>query len=249
MRRISKWAQVHPIQSIYIIAFCHILAGLNALFFGVLLFLYNWSTPTVVVLGLAHLFAYLYVFYPKKAKVGEIFRRPYLRQKAHDFGLVFSCCLVISMAFANFLLKDNPALNRNQEAEAVFMVHDPHTSSKRSFLDRIKYSLKGKVAQLKSNVTQYIQETVIKYGLNEKGRDQTTKKALLTMLILGLSIGLSAVIATLSCNLSCSGQEGAAIIVAVLGFGSLIWLAIYAIREVWGKNKKEGEDVTVENAG
>ena len=248
MKRISKWAQTHPITSIYIIALCHILAGLNALLFGALLFLYNWTTHTIIVLGLAHFFACLYVFYPKKAKLGEVFRRPYLRQKIHDFGLVFSCCLVISMAFANFLLKDNPTINHGPKAEAKFIVHDPHSSSRKSIFSRFKSTLKEKVDLLKTKVTYYIQETIIKYDLHEKSGDQTTKKALLTMLVLGLGIGLAGLIGALSCNLSCSGQEGAAIIVAVLGWGSLIWLSIYAIREIWGKNKKEGEDVTVENA-
>jgi biotin transporter BioY len=246
MKRISKWAQAHPVQSIYIIAFSHIIAGLNALFFGVLLFLYNWSTPTIIVLGLAHLFAYLYVFYPKKAKVGEIFRRPYLRQKAHDFGLVISCCLVISMAFANFLLKDNPALNRTHEAEAIFMVHDPHISSKRSFFGRIKSTLKEKVNELKVNITHGIQRAAIKYELHKK-TDNNAGKVLLTVLTLGLSLLLGTLIMALSCNLSCSGQEGAAIIVLVLGGGAVIWLAVYIIREIWNKSKKE-EDATLENA-
>ncbi len=51
--------------------------------------------------------------------------------------------------------------------------------------------------------------------------------------MLCIAVGLGALIAVLSCELSCSGQEGLAATVLILGWGGILWLGIIVIRNIF----------------
>ena len=71
----------------------------------------------------------------------------------------------------------------------------------------------------------------------DNGQD-TALKILGTFLVLLAALGLAYLIAAWSCNLACSGQEGAANVVLIGGGALLILLTVLGIRAIWRKRKK-----------
>ena len=65
-------------------------------------------------------------------------------------------------------------------------------------------------------------------------------QVLLTLLTLIVASFLALVIAGLACELSCSGQEGLALLVVFLGGGLLIWGLIATIIAIWRASDTEG---------
>lgn len=61
----------------------------------------------------------------------------------------------------------------------------------------------------------------------------TAVKVLLSLLAILLFAAAAFLIAILSCNLSCSGQEGAAIAVLIIGGGLAIWGLVAGLMAIW----------------
>jgi hypothetical protein len=64
----------------------------------------------------------------------------------------------------------------------------------------------------------------------------TPEKVLLTLLLLLLAFLALYLVAVLSCNLSCNGQEGLAVLVAVVGVAGIVIGLIYGFGSLWRKN-------------
>ena len=53
------------------------------------------------------------------------------------------------------------------------------------------------------------------------------------MLLVLLSVGLSLGVLLLSCSLACSGAEGAAILLAILGVAGIVWLLSALVGKIY----------------
>jgi hypothetical protein len=125
MKELSKWAKVNPKSSRIIIGFSHLLVVINAVCFGILLFIFNWGESKWLLAVIANLFFLSYIFYPEKSKKKNQYRPSYVRQKAHDFSLVIFYSVVITFGVNNFLMQNNNDYNLVRQPTAEFMVYRP----------------------------------------------------------------------------------------------------------------------------
>ena len=69
------------------------------------------------------------------------------------------------------------------------------------------------------------------------GNKSEGDKAGLTILAIIAALGLAFLVGALACNLSCSGSDGAAIAVAVIGLGAIVWLLVVVLKSINKKKK------------
>lgn len=226
MKKISRWAQRHLIAARLIITISHFLIIANGLLFGLLLFLNDWQHASYTVYFLILGFTLLHFFYPKRGQKTGPFKYSYRAQKTHDFGLVLLSFLMVSVGSNNWLTQ-NIGTEMIASPTATFIVHKQKKLSKRQFKKQLRKELRA----LKKG---------FKKSKNQKG-GLLVIRILLSMLVLGLAAFLVLQIATLSCNLSCAGSSGLAILTVIGGFIGVAILLILAYRMIWSKkinNKK-----------
>lgn len=241
MKKLSYWAKNNPKAARILIAIGHLLTVLNALFAGALLIVFNFGYSGWFLVIIANVFFISYFLYPKKGVARGLFRHSYIRQKSHDFILVFSYSLVIVLGVNNFFTQTHYNSSHNYghnlaQPTAKFIVHK--TFSKKE-TKSLKSELKTRVQNLRKEIRTELR--ALKKELkrqNDEGGQQGLK-ALLILLTIGLAIIFAYLISALSCSLLCSGNEGLAAAVLVLGWGGILWLGILAIKNILKKGKKE----------
>jgi hypothetical protein len=65
-----------------------------------------------------------------------------------------------------------------------------------------------------------------------KGDAPTAEKAITVVLVIGAAVGLTYLLAGLACSLSCSGAEGLALLVTIIGLSAIIFGSIVLIRTI-----------------
>ena len=97
---------------------------LLALFFGALMFVFDFGDTSWLAVLAAHLFFLSYVTYPKKDPKTRRFQCSYERRKAHDFSFVFLHFMVISLGINGFLVQHPGTFSvGSQEPAASFIVY------------------------------------------------------------------------------------------------------------------------------
>lgn len=235
MKELSKWAKINPKSSRIIIAFSHLLVVINAVCFGILLFICNWGESKWLLAVIANLFFISYIFYPEKNEKKNQYIPSYVRQKVHDFSLVIFYSVVITFGVNNFLMQNNNDNNLVRQPTAEFIVYKPKSENQTSDRKKPKFEVKENNKELRKQIKDEFQELKIELKRqNDKG-GVIGLKILLTLLTIGVALLLVYLIAALSCSLSCSGQEGLAFVVLILGWGGIIWLGIIAIKNIFRK--------------
>jgi hypothetical protein len=222
MKRISKWAQRHPIAARLIITLSHLLIMTNGLLAGLFLFFNDWQHASYTLFFLITSFTLLFIFYPKRGQKTGLFKYSYRSQKIHDFGLVFFSFLMISVGSNNWLVKNITTVSTSSPT-ATFIIHKQKKNSKR----QLKKQLRTELRALKKE---------FKKRKNKKGSKLV--RILLTLLVFGAAIGLGALIAGLACHLSCSGYSGLATLVGIGGIGGIAILVGIINRKIWFNNPR-----------
>ena len=235
MKTISYWARTHKATARMLIALFYILLNILGWLTGSLLhdsgiFLSPTALSLTVTIYLAGA-----VFYPArrgKAKPGSTIY--YFRQKTCDF-------LLISATFGLIVFTGNRA-NGIATTTTVKAAVTNYSVLPEDSVKRHK-SVAEFAAAMKDNSGKLVQwkerKKILQQQLTEikKAPAMTsTERTFLTILFVLLAIGLELGVMALSCSLSCSGSEGAAILVGVGGTALIIFLLVVAIRSL-KKNK------------
>ena len=232
MKNLSFWAMNNPVKARMILALAHILGALNAVVLGILLYDAELGYSPWLMLILANVFFLAFFFYPRFKAVKGWFRYTYVRQKVHDFTLVFSAILAIALMVNNFLsLESQPVSSKTGNARLIVHKGDfkPEAKVKKGF----RSELRKKAKQLRKNIKAEIKEIKkIRKNNQQGGSNAGLLKALLIMLTIAVAVTLGTLVAALACDLSCSGYEGLALITLILGWGGIIWLGIIAIKNI-----------------
>lgn len=231
MKNLSQWAMYNPVKARIILAFAHIFGAINAIVLGLLLYDSELGYSPWMMLAMANLFFLAFFFYPRfKADKGW-FRYTYVRQKVHDFTLVFSAILAIGLMVNNFLSLESPRV-MSETGNAKLIVNNgdlnPETKVKKGF----RAELRSKAKQIRKNIKSEWKEFKKVRKNNKGGANPGLVKALLIMLTIAVAVTLGLLVAALACNLSCSGYEGLALITLILGWGGIVWLGIIAIKNI-----------------
>ena len=221
MRNISLWAFRHKRVTRLLFIIVYALLNLTALFFNEVLL----DAGVVIPLYLSYLlcipFLLALVVYPSK-KEKYRFKNFYVLQKTMDGVLAtLSFCLVVC------------AINQHMQAPKYFS-YTPVSAAEPSLKPgKPLQHIKARVKQY-SFVLKHWKQLKKNYQLlrNEYRQAAGSDKVAAIILVSLLAAGLLLLIAGLSCNLSCSGNEGAAVAVGILGTGLVVFLLVIAIRRI-----------------
>lgn len=235
MKNLSFWAKKHQTQARWLIATAHLMLLLLAFLLGFLLWLNDFQYSSLSHDIFTTLFLLGIIGYPVKGAVSVLWRYSYQRHKAFDIAVVLTGFL--SLSSLTHIKLEHLTLN-NSEGYALKVVEKTSVEGKSVLSD-----LKGKTSwrALKKNLRLLKKELrEVRKSIKVKGGD-TILRLLGTILAILLAVGLGYLVAAWSCNLSCSGQEGAAGVVLIGGGALVIFLLVLAIRAIWKKKNKMKE--------
>lgn len=245
MKRLSRWAKHNPVKSRVIIAFSHIIVMLSAFGLGALLFTLDWGYAQWPLAILTSVFSVAYILYPQKGRKSGLFRYSYARQKCHDFTLVVSYALLISVGFNNFLLLNDqgsdagagqPHLVVTKQGSIPPSYATPGEKLKN--YNRLLHYGKKEASHLRKQLKSRFRE--FKKELRHQGKQRGTAENIFAiLLILALVVFLGLLIGLLACNVACSGNEGLAWVILIVGWLGVITLGVFLIRRVV-KGSKSG---------
>ena len=229
MRNISLWARGHIMLTRCFIGLLYIVLTLLGLFLGDLVFSANIALPVLFIYGPFALFLTGLILYPVKERKHS-YKNYYFQQKSADLLLAVSSFLLVvyggnalnktsytnlSGAYATtFSITSNPLVNTST---SIHPKEETKATSKKPFS---KKELKKKLKSKWKEFRKYYKEST-------KG-----EKTALIILSVIIAAGLLLLLAGLSCELSCSGAEGAAIAVGILGTGLIIFLLVRVIQRI-----------------
>jgi hypothetical protein len=228
MRKISIWASHHIWATRFIIIGIYILLNFLGWMLGDLLGLLNikihvlsaYTTCFILLAGIA--------VYPSK-KRGHRYKKFYLVQKSSDLILAVSTFFLIVYVGNNFFSSQT----NNQNNVYAATGNSISTFTTKPSLHPIK-SLLSKIfhpSYLNKNLKQKLKAKLHELRRQYKDSTQGEKIALIALSVI-VAAGLLYVLAALSCSISCSGSEGAALVVAILGTGLIIFLLVKVIQRI-----------------
>jgi hypothetical protein len=210
MKAISRWAKYHPHSAQALIVMIYILmniAGLNAgrllMEIGIVFSSHIEEIALALILILA-------VIYHRK--------KTYNYRKAVDFSLaittfVLICCWGNQKGFNS----DSLLFSSNKSYGNTYHKSSENIRQHQSNLNFNKKDIRKTIHQL--------------YKKPGKGNSDWIKVAQITLVIL-TGIGLGILLAALACNIACSGAEGLAYLVAIVGYAGIIAGCYFLIRKI-----------------
>jgi hypothetical protein len=233
MKNLSRWAKAHPRQARLILVLAHVCIAFGALLCGFLTYFADIALPTWLPILLANSFFIAYFFYPKKDATQGWFQYSYLRQKSLDFILSTSYALLIVAGLNVWLFSNIDGSIKRATASPVLTAQH----LKPTGLDE-KTAKKHKITDLKASF-QELKTAIKTYKAEQKAAGNSAaggkKGWLIALTILGALV-LGYVITGLACGIACSGQEGLAWALLIIGWGGIIWLSIILIKKIARKH-------------
>ncbi|MBA2500508.1 MAG: hypothetical protein H0V30_12335 [Chitinophagaceae bacterium] len=229
MRKISYWARRHIMLTRLLIGLLYIVINLLGLFLGDLLFSADIIlTILFIYLPIGLLFTGVLI-YPSKERKNS-YKNFYRQQKTADLLLAVSTFLFIVYGGNSI---NRTSYNSFSGAYAITFSHAPPTSVASTAIAHpdasadkmIKKPLSKK--ELRKNLKSKWKEFRKQYKESTKG-----EKAALIILSIIIAVGLVYLMAALSCGIACSGSEGLAIVVGILGTGLIIFLLVRVIQRI-----------------
>lgn len=228
MKNLSRWAKNNPAYARIIIALAHVLVVFNALLMGLLFYTMEIGVYSGALILFANLFLLTYFFYPKKKEIGWFFKNAYARQKSHDFFLIVFYSAVLAFGGNNFLAADTISPMQASEGRAELMSYRPYSEKVISHKQTRKERIKSFRKQIKHELRTLKKE----FKQQDNSGKKTGLKILLIVLTVVVALGLGTLIAGLACSASCSGQEGLAAVILLLGWTGIVWLSVIAIKNI-----------------
>lgn len=231
MRHISLWAFHHKWAARISLVLIYILLNITAFFFAEALHAENIRIPAYISYLLCLSFCIAFILYPSRKEKSR-YKNFYVFQKTMDGILITVSFLLVICTLDGFLTETNsfhyPSLSA---AEAI-------VKPKRPFP---KIILQGKQI---SFMVKHWKQVKKNYRLLRKTYKDSSKGGKVWLIALASLVAAALLIGvmSLSCNLSCSGNEGAAAVVLILGVGLIVFLLIKIIQRI-GRGPKQKEPV------
>lgn len=211
--KISHWAKKNRRKSIGLIVVIKIILGTIGFYAGKEMFDSGLLISSTTTHSLVSIMALTAITYPRKNTRFSFLKHSYLRQKMHDIAL--SLCGVLLMASIG-----------NQTAN--------------TFKGPTSISFKNGI-QNSSSPSKEFEESEITIVQIKPAKTRVAANVFITLLLTIAVVFLALALAMLVCNLSCSGQEVLATIVAIAGPIVLITLFILALKAIWKKDTEQIE--------
>lgn len=230
MYALSIWAKNHKRAARITIISIYVLLHIISLILGNWLTISHITLPASFFYSIALLFFTGVIIYPPLEKKHQ-YRHFYIARKTADGILAFSTFLMMIWV-ANNIETFRFATN---EAYAA-TIHPVKREAKQPLLKTI-FSLKNPLFKLlpkvdvNSKVFKKLKANI--HTIRQAYKD-TSKGGKIALIILSILVatGLLMLLAGLSCNISCSGSDGLAILVAVLGTALIIFLFVKVLQAI-----------------
>lgn len=247
MKKISYWAKTHkwPARIVIIVSF--ILLTTLGLIAGRLMADLGIFISSAALFAFASAYFCAAMLYPAKENKssGKHISSFYFKQKSCDLLLAASTfCMIVYVGNRpeslfqhtqplNATVITEPSLPTDSVSKNYKSIKDFNASMQDENGNMLKWKERKKL--LKQQVKEIKKANDLSDG----------EKTLLVILSVLVAAGLLALVVAASCNLSCSGSEGAAVLVGVGGTVAIIILLIIVIKAIYGikKKKKEPEPV------
>jgi membrane protein implicated in regulation of membrane protease activity len=237
IKLLSFWAKKHKWASRFIIVFSFIMMNVLGIITGYLFNSLNVAFSSFVLFSTILVFLLAWFKYPSKKKTTNAFEkdRSYIMQKTCDLVLIGSTFIM----FVFFGNSQSSPINYFVLTSSANTFSVPKDSTKTyKSLDEFKKMMSDKNGNpLKWKERKKLLKNQIKAIKKADDMSDGGKVALIILCVL-LALVLAYGVAALSCSLSCSGAEGAAVVVAILGAAGIIFLTIALIRAILKKSKK-----------
>ena len=239
LKPISIWAKEHKWSSRIIIILSFLLLNFLGIITGLLFDSLEIAFSPFFIIGAMAMFLLIWFIYPVKSKstFSVDKQKFYVFQKTCDLVLV-GVTFIMFVYFGNH--QTSPFNSSLFSASATNLSSSPGDSSKihRSVADFKKMMKDENGKQLKWKERKKLMKTRIKEIKKDSSLSEGGKVALIILTIL-VAIGLAILLAALACSISCSGSEAAAVLVAIVGYGALVFLTILVIRSIVKKGKRD----------
>ena len=240
MKKLSVWARNHKNAARLLIIFSFVILTILGLFTGILLADLDLVLSTTTYFLISILFCTGLLRYPPKELRRKYNARTfYIRQKSCDFLLAATtfCLLVVAGQHPEKIFRHFP----ESQASVIplpLLVKDSILKKYKS-INEFSASMKDQNGkQLKWKERKKLMKQQVRHI---KKTTELSGGAKITLIILSVlvALGLVYLVAGLACSLSCSGAEGAAVLLGIGGTGLIIFLLIITIRAITGKKRRK----------
>ena len=237
-KQISFWAKEHKWASRFIIVLALIIISASGIFTGYLLKTLDITFSSQILWSAIVVFLIAWFNYPLKKKItGTTARtRSYIIRKSCDLVLI-GATLMMCIYFGN---RESSPINYFALTSSAATFTLPRDSSKAyKSLEEFKKMMFDKDGKpLKWKERKKLLKKQVKAIKNADDMSTGGQVALIILCVL-LALILAYGVAALACSLSCSGAEGAAVIVAIFGLAGIILLTVFLIRRILRKPKRD----------
>ncbi|MDE3236130.1 MAG: hypothetical protein KGO81_09265 [Bacteroidota bacterium] len=238
MRKISLWAHHHLWAARLAITFIKLSLALLGIFVGFTLSGIHYYLSPAVFYSSALALLIITFLYPNKKTSTTYFSKKqfYLRQKISDI-VAGTCSFILVMAVVNheyLVITGEPAYASLPSKR----IHQKPTAEE--ILSSLQYRDRSDLKRFEKRILKREFEKQLGIYLTSKLKNDNNKAEKATLIILAIiaAVGLTFLLAALACDISCSGNDGLAILVGIVGFAAIVWLLIIAIRSI-NKSHKE----------
>jgi hypothetical protein len=228
MKKYSIWSSRHPVQARMIIALCHIVLVILGITLGIVTYFEEVRISNRFSLFMVLVFSLAYILYPKRKVKEGVYKYSWARRIKHDFLMALSSSCILIAGINQYAF--NPLSQPVPQYQVRLMAAKPGIVPVVFSKKEARKDLKTQVRSMKAEIKQQLKGMKAEWKENKTG--QNVLKILLILFAIGIALFAWYWIAALSCNLSCNGQEGAAVGVAVLGTLGIILLLIVSIRAI-----------------
>ncbi len=229
MKHLSRWARAHPFSARFVIVLTKLLLVCLAANTGLLLMDLGIFLSPAWILPLAVLIIIAISQYPGTDS-SFVWKLKYRKQKICDFAVCLLGFVLIVMVVNHGILPklSTPAsaatcCGTSAESRPIPASNIASVGSNARMLTRHERKIIRK--ELRKRVTEFIRAD----GHDEKKPKGVAWKIALTLVVATV---LTVLVAGLSCSLSCSGAEGFAVIVLIVGLAAVIFGTVAVIRRI-----------------
>ncbi len=237
MYTLSQWAKHHLLAARLLIVLLKTSLAVLAWFLGKSLSENGVSLPVGILYSSLFVFLFALILYPQRSNSRLPKRVFYLRQKSCDVLLAastFACFTVmvnnntsLQYIFPYSYASALPAGKTEKPKTAAEILASLQTRDKSTLTKKEKRILRQ---EFKRQLKEHVKATI-------SGNKQKQNETLYIILTIIAALGLLYLLAALACHIACSGAEGLAIVIGILGTAGIIWGAVALIRKISGKKR------------
>ena len=241
MIKISIWAKSNQAMARLIIILIHFALAFVGMLTGLLLVKTNLNISVLVFYLVLLVYIFAFFLYPKRGGFcGFKYKvKIYLVQKSCDFALAFCTFWMISFYSQQYFATKvgtlpYPFVNQ------VFASKGSDSTAE-EILRSLKFRSRNELtrSEKKTLKHEFIKQVQVYAKAKIKGDNFVAAKVFLIILTIAAAVGLAYLLAGLACSLSCSGAEGLALLVAIVGLTGIIIGSIALIRAILRMPKKK----------